>query len=368
MGATACVRVSSVDFRGNDQALLMFSVVIPLYNKAHTIVATLESVLSQQFQDFEVIIVDDGSTDGGSEKIQRYFDDPRILVVHQNNQGVSAARNRGVAASRYELIAFLDADDFWLPGYLAAMKAAVDEFPDAGVYCCGGVVRYPDASGSIRYSARHRDSNQEINWLSGLHFFANCSSVVIRKSSFWLVGGFPVGVAHGEDTVLFIKLALLEMALLTKAVFCPALLTVYTKGVEGQATADGGISHEVFIKRTNLVYAFSADLELGKSASVLNDFMLRALRTEFLLLLITNNYPMITQFFERINPQLMSRIGAIEEFLYRNPHARGPAIAWICMIKLIERLGTGRRYLRPKYKKRLPLSHLTPFCTPPLSS
>lgn len=346
----------------------MFSVVIPLYNKAHTVVATLESVLSQRFQDFEVIIVDDGSTDGGSKKIQRYFDDPRIRVVRQNNQGVSAARNQGVAASRYELIAFLDADDSWLPGYLAAMKAGVDEFPNAGVYCCGGVVRYPDGSGFVRYSSRYRGNNREINLLSGLHFFANCSSVVVRKSSFRLAGGFPVGVAYGEDTVLFIKLALLDMAQQNKAVFCPELLTVYNQGVEGQATADGGIRHEAFIRRTNLVYAFSADLELGNGASFLNDFMLRRLRIEILLLLITNNYPMINQFFERIDPQLLSRMCSIEEALYRNPHAREPATLWIFTVLVIRKLRVRHRDLRPKYKKRLPQSYRTPFSRPQLSS
>ncbi len=331
----------------------MFSVVIPLYNKAHTIGATLESVLSQQFPDFEIVIVDDGSTDGGSEKIQRYFDDPRIRIVHQNNQGVSAARNRGVAAARYGLIAFLDADDSWLPGYLAAIKAAVDEFPDAGVYCCGGVVRNPDGSGFVRHSSRLRGKTQEVNLFAGLSIFVNCSSVVIRKSAFGLAGGFPVGVARGEDFIFWIKLALLEMALRTKAIFCPKLLTVYNRGVDGQATADGGISHTAFITRTNLIYAFSANLELGRGENFLNDLMLRSLRTEILLLMITGNYPMITQFFERIDPELMGRISSIEEFLYRNPYARGPAIAWIYMVKLMQKLGTRRRYLQPKYQKRL---------------
>lgn len=316
---------------------------------------TLQSVVSQDFQDFEVVIVNDGSTDGGPEKIQRYFDDPRIRLVHQDNQGVSAARNRGVEASRYELIAFLDADDSWLPGYLTKMKSAVDEFPDAGMYCCGGVIRYPDGSGYIRYSTRYRGNNQEVNLLAGLALFVDCSSVVIRKSSFALSGGFPVGVARGEDTLLFMKLALL-----VKIVFCPALLTVYNKGVVGQATFDDVINHGDFVARTNVIYAFWTDLDPDRTDSLLDDLTLRALRTQFLLLLITKNYVMIKHFFERIDPRLISRLSMMEKFLYGTPHARLPAIFWIFLVRLIQWPRTRLRFVYPKYRKRL-ASHFLPF-------
>ena len=73
----------------------MFSIIIPLYNKAHTIVNTLNTVFAQTFQDFEVIIINDGSTDNGVEVIQQHFNNPRIRIIQQKNAGVSAARNRG---------------------------------------------------------------------------------------------------------------------------------------------------------------------------------------------------------------------------------------------------------------------------------
>ena len=95
----------------------MISVVIPLYNKEKQVAHTLQSVLRQTFQDFEIVIVDDGSTDHSVEEVEKVRD-TRIRLVHQQNAGVSAARNRGISEAKYDLIAFLDADDEWKPEYL----------------------------------------------------------------------------------------------------------------------------------------------------------------------------------------------------------------------------------------------------------
>ena len=89
---------------------MIISVVIPLYNKKKQIAYTLQSVFTQTFQDFEIVVVDDGSTDNSVEEVEK-FDDSRIRLIHQTNAGVSAARNRGIGEARGELIAFLDADD-----------------------------------------------------------------------------------------------------------------------------------------------------------------------------------------------------------------------------------------------------------------
>src|SRR4051812_30232823 len=93
------------------------SVIIPAHNSADFIGTAVESVLAQTFADYEIVVVDDGSTDGTREVLERF--EGRIVYLHQQNRGVSAARNAGIRRSRGELVCFLDADDIWRPEKLA---------------------------------------------------------------------------------------------------------------------------------------------------------------------------------------------------------------------------------------------------------
>ena len=106
----------------------MFSIVIPLYNKELSISNTIQSVLDQTFQNFEIVIVNDGSTDNSVKEVEE-FDDKRIRLIHQKNQGVSAARNRGIEEAKYEWVAFLDADDLWMKEHLEEYAKVVIENP-----------------------------------------------------------------------------------------------------------------------------------------------------------------------------------------------------------------------------------------------
>ena len=106
----------------------MISVIIPLYNKEKQVAHTLESVLSQTFQRFEIVVVNDGSTDNSVAEVEK-IGDSRIRLIHQKNGGVSAARNRGIEDSKYELLAFLDADDEWKPEYLEAQYNLFEKYP-----------------------------------------------------------------------------------------------------------------------------------------------------------------------------------------------------------------------------------------------
>ena len=153
----------------------MISVVIPLYNKEEQIAHTLQSVFTQTFQNFEIVIVDDGSTDNSVEEVEK-FTDSRIRLIHQTNAGVSAARNRGIEEARGELIAFLDADDEWMPEYLATQYGLYQKYPECSVYACNYEIR--DFEGKVTPTIiRKLPFEGEDGILSNYFEVASCSHV-----------------------------------------------------------------------------------------------------------------------------------------------------------------------------------------------
>lgn len=190
----------------------MISIVIPLYNKERSIAKTLECVLSQTWQDFEVVVVDDGSTDRSAEVVKRCTD-PRIRLISQKNAGVSAARNRGIAEARGEWVALLDADDEWEPDYLATQVALSAAHPDCDVCATS----YAMVSGDGRRQEailRKLPFEGDNGVLTNYFEVASCShppicsiSIMARKSAFETVGGFPLGVKSGEDLLTWARLA-----------------------------------------------------------------------------------------------------------------------------------------------------------------
>ena len=112
------------------------SIVIPTYNRAGTIERALDSVFAQTFQDFEVIVVDDGSRDATRERVALYGD--RVRYIYQENQGCSAARNRGIAEARGAFVAFLDSDDEWLPLKLDVQVRYLETHPEVDFVACMG--------------------------------------------------------------------------------------------------------------------------------------------------------------------------------------------------------------------------------------
>lgn len=190
----------------------MISVVIPLYNKAGQVAHTLRSVLGQTFREFEVVIVDDGSTDGSADEA-RSVHDGRIRLVSQRNAGVSAARNRGVAEARYDLIAFLDADDEWEPTYLETQYNLYKKYPDCSVYACN--YEFCNADGRVTPTIlRKLPFEGEDGILSNYFEVASCShpplwtsAVMVRKQALQAVGGFPLGIRSGEDLLTWARLA-----------------------------------------------------------------------------------------------------------------------------------------------------------------
>lgn len=188
-----------------------FSVIIPLYNKAEWISATIDSVLQQSIADFELIVVDNGSTDNSAAIVKSYAD-PRIRLIQQENKGVSHARNVGIAAAKSDYLAFLDADDLWAPDFLKQISSLILLFPEASVYGC----QYAFMKGEAHIQPYHPLIGLEKVVLITNYFehvavgdmILTASSVCIPRRSLQQVGHFPEGERIGEDQDMWARLAL----------------------------------------------------------------------------------------------------------------------------------------------------------------
>lgn len=192
---------------------MRFSVVIAAYEAAETVGDAVASVLAQSRDDFEVIVVDDGSRDATAAAATR-SGDPRVRVHSQQNAGPSAARNRGIELARGELVSMLDSDDLWLPGYLAAMDAAFELNPLAGLaytdayalYVPSGRFRRATTASMLGRPAPTSTLPRErfIEELLRRNFVFN--SVTVRRSVLMDVGGYEPAISHGEDYELWLRI------------------------------------------------------------------------------------------------------------------------------------------------------------------
>jgi glycosyltransferase involved in cell wall biosynthesis len=189
----------------------IFSVVIPLYNKEAYIEDTLKSVFNQTFKDFDVIIVDDGSTDKSLEIVKK-FNDERLNVYSQKNQGASIARNNGIDYSKSDYIALLDADDYWYNNHLEELKKLIDTFPEAGLFCNNYEIKRDKNLISPATFNFNFDNDCMIikDYFTGsiINSIAWTSSVAFLKTNFKTIGGFKKSLRTGQDIDLWIRFAL----------------------------------------------------------------------------------------------------------------------------------------------------------------
>lgn len=211
------------------------SIVIPLFNKKQTILNTIHSVLSQSFLPLEILVVNDGSTDGSDILVQN-LNHPKVRLIHQENQGVSAARNLGIQQSKSSWIAFLDADDIWFPAYLENFRVLLNSFPQATVLAARYLLE--DYQGGrndmvIRKIPFYGDKGILSNYFE----IASCShppiwssSVIVMKEALQTIGGFPIGIKSGEDLITWARLAIdncIAYSLKANAVFVQAAAHTY---------------------------------------------------------------------------------------------------------------------------------------------
>ena len=176
-----------------------FSVVVPTFNRSEILPRALQSVLSQSYTDFELLVVDDGSSDE-TETVAQSFTDPRLRYVRQENQGLSAARNFGVAHAKGEWVTFLDDDDQALPHWLE-LFAREGAAPDAGIVCCAFIA--VDETGRPIKTVKPRQLGPAYEDQVGL-FLAGAFAV--RRELFDAVHGYTPGLSSTHGTELGLRL------------------------------------------------------------------------------------------------------------------------------------------------------------------
>jgi glycosyltransferase involved in cell wall biosynthesis len=181
----------------------LVSVIIPTFNRAWCLAEAVDSVLAQEFGDFELIVVDDGSTDGTFSLLAGYGD--AIRVLRRENQGVSAARNAGIAAARGVLIAFLDSDDLWLPGKLRHQVAFFASHPEALI--CQTEELWVRNGRRVNPGKRHRKRSGMIFEASLDLCLVSPSAVMVRRELFERVGLFDERLPACEDYDLWLRVS-----------------------------------------------------------------------------------------------------------------------------------------------------------------
>lgn len=212
----------------------LFSVIIPLYNKAEYISRALDSVFAQKYTNYEVVIVDDESSDGSLDVVEQYFDEMggipnNVEIVKQGHAGVGAARNNGAAHSTGTYLAFLDADDWWKEGYLSELRGLISRWPQAKMFGTGYYIRKDGKEevapialedgfeeGLIVY---HEVYDRSPNLCMPL----TANSYCINRQAFEEIGGYRTDLTLGEDLYLWMQASLhYPLAFLNKplSVYC----------------------------------------------------------------------------------------------------------------------------------------------------
>jgi len=189
-----------------------FSIVIPLYNKENYIEDTLKSVVNQNFKDFEIIIVDDGSVDASLQIVEN-FDKIPLRILRQKNQGVSVARNHGIKNAEGRYIALLDADDIWFPNHLSEIKKAIHQFPNESIFCNNYEILISEKTTkptlfSFQKSIENITCIEDFFEASRLNSIITSSTVCIKNTVFTEGYYFAPKILSGQDTDLWIRLGL----------------------------------------------------------------------------------------------------------------------------------------------------------------
>ncbi|WP_320814064.1 glycosyltransferase family 2 protein [Flavobacterium sp.] len=191
--------------------MVQISVVIPVFNKGFILNETLNSVLQQIFTNYEIIIINDGSTDNSLSVLSK-FEDSRIQIYSQENKGAAAARNLGIEKSNGEFIAFLDADDYWFPNHLEELIKLSEQYPSCGSYCSRYQIK--NTKNSV-INPVFKDIPQDFNGILNNYFASNhpfkiniTLNQMIPKKILIEMNCFTEGITNGQDLELWTKIGI----------------------------------------------------------------------------------------------------------------------------------------------------------------
>jgi glycosyltransferase involved in cell wall biosynthesis len=183
--------------------MAFFSIIIPLYNKERYVENAIKSILKQTITDYEIIIVDDGSTDRSKEIISKYVSDKISIIDHHKNRGLSAARNTGIKHATSDYITFLDADDLWHPNFLQTIKNLISSYQEAHIFATNFDEVYPKTKHKPHNGSENLPSDFngiidffKINLKQGIY---TPSSVCWHKTVFETIGYYDEKITFSED-------------------------------------------------------------------------------------------------------------------------------------------------------------------------
>lgn len=316
----------------------MFSVVIPLYNKAHTIERTLRSVFAQTYQKFEVIVINDGSTDGGEEIVEK-IEDQRIRLISQENLGVSAARNRGIRESKYEWIAFLDGDDEWMPTFLEKIADTTWRYPSERIF--GTLSKHVNnETGEIHsfIPVGLENKTQLIDCFLSPNLLPHTSAIVTKKEVLKELSHnyevFPERMRACEDWACFHRLGMSN-----KIVIVGKLLGIRNNNVRGQITSRS--EAERLELNSDVIRYYELLLDHWSNCKLKDShfevFITHQLRHRIKVFLILNQFEQIEIFTSKFKGRIFWRL---ESFIYPRPYFKILSLSIINASKIEYKVNT----------------------------
>lgn len=228
--------------------MAFFSVILPVYNKANFLKDSINSILNQSFKDFELIIVNDGSTDQSLDVIKQ-FSDQRIKLYNQDNLGASAARNKGIEMADSEWIALLDADDIWLKHHLEEIHQTILKLPKARLVSTAYKIQLTD--NYFKNPIYSKTIPKGINYIENYFEYSLVdpllwtSTLAFKKSTFNSIGGFDSQLKTGQDIDLIIRFALKY-----KLGYNPEITLIYKKQTEHNLSSESALEEKYkYIKK-----------------------------------------------------------------------------------------------------------------------